>query len=177
MFVFKPTLSKAYLTLVLLFSFLFSLLFWLYNLTGDYSVLLLWLGDFVPFFSLTIPASYVAACILAIWLTPFWKRNRLWQPTFLKTMLAVLFELIFWVVGWQSILDLLITLLFPQPNPGINPCPIGPQFISLCFKPPDDAHVYVVLSIISLINAYISYTLSCVITDFIKKKMKGNKNN
>src|SRR6266567_4446509 len=182
MSVLKPTLSKAYLTLVLLFSFLFSLFFWLYNLTTeDYNLLyLLRLGDFVVprvFFSLTIPASYVAACVLAVWLTPIWKRKRLWQLTFSKTILAVLFEFIFCVVGWRFILSPLTTLsytFFPQPNPVVNPCPSIPQYISLCSISSPDVPDYVVISVISLANACISYTLSCFVTDFIKK-MKGRK--
>jgi hypothetical protein len=183
MSVFKPTLSKAYLTLLLSFSFLFSSLFWLYKLTtGDYSLffnsLSLWLGKFNPFFSLTIPASYVAACASAMWLTPFWKRKRLLQPTFPKTILAVLFELIFLVVGWQFIFDPLVTLsntLFPQPSVAVNPCPNSTQFfISLCGMEAPDAHDYIVLSLISLTNAFVSYTLSCFIIDFIRN-MKGRK--
>ncbi len=164
MFVFKPTLSKAYLTLILSFPIFSPVLF-----------LLLWIYDEIVFLitysSLAILASYFVACVLAVLFTQFWKRKRLWQPTFLKTVLAVLFELIFFVVGvlflqtdaGSQFLDILF------PINGINPCPAGSLFNCRL-----DVRIFLYFPIFSLVNACISYTLSCVVTDFMKN-MKGRK--
>ena len=185
MFVLKPTPHKACLTFILLFSFLFSLLFWLYYLSPDahdfvtLSLLFLIILIFSPaIIPLTIVVSYGTACVLSVWLTPFWKGKKLWQPTFSKTIFALLIECSLWVVGWRFILKPLTTLVYAvspyNPYPPVDPCPAGTAFISLCSDSVTNILDYVVIMIISLVNAGISYTLSCVIAGFIKK-MKGRK--
>jgi len=215
MFMFKPTLNKAYLTLILLYAFLLSLLFWylppltdttsfgdiiteifeilkhiflspivvlidvLYIPVQGYGELIRELRDS---FILQILISYVVACIVAVLSANSWKQNRFWYPTFLKTILTVLFALIFFVAGFlfrqTDTGSQFSQILFPihaLSGNYLHGCPaaFNPQFFLMCSSPPD-AHNYVVLSIISLANACISYALSCLIADFIKK-MEGRK--
>ena len=173
MFIFKPTLSKAYLTFLLSFPLFSPLLFLLvYALFANYdpsssNVIFVFL---IEFSSVTILACYIVVCVLAVLFARFWKRKGLWQPTFPKTILAVFFELSFIVAGFlfmQTDTGIhFLQILFPYN--GFNPCPS-----TIGFSCKLDARVYVIWSIISLVNACISYTLSCFVTDFIK--MKGIK--
>src|SRR5213078_4280737 len=106
----KPTLSKFYLMLFLLSSFMLSLFFWLDHLTPEsYNFALLSLSAWLViaiatqpiFFSLKILACYVIACMLTVLLIPFRKRKRLWELTFSKIILAVSIEFTFWIAGWR----------------------------------------------------------------------------
>ncbi len=189
MFVFKPTLNKAYLTFILSFPFLSPLLFELFAvlldesevqisnngvvLSGKYALLHIVYDDFapsIPFYSATILASYVVACVLAVLFAQFWKRKRLWQPTFLKTVLTVLFvpilivaEILLLYIGGQ--------ILHPISYPSVilgNHCPQSGLPFDLSFGCKADARIPVYSPIFSLINACISYMLSCLIADFIK---------
>lgn len=184
MFVLKPTLSKAYFTLILLVSLLCSLvLSWFYQLTiAEYDMVvslvamggLTILGVLVCVVLLLI---YSIACMSTMLLTPFLKETSIWRPSFSKTMLAMLLECLLWIVIWRLVftsLTVLAYLLFPLQQAGLNPCPVGP-FISLCTISFPTLQENVVLLIISLANAYISYTLSCLIKDFIGKLKSKEK--
>jgi hypothetical protein len=124
---------------------------------------------------LPILASYFAACIVIVWLTRFWKRKLVWQPTFSKTVLTMLFALIFFIAGLLFLQNNTGTqiqqILFPpSPSVGVDPCPQNVQFAVLCYAPPN-MHDYVVISIIALTNACLSYIFSCVIV-FLSHKLK-----
>src|SRR5712692_1680793 len=89
MSVLKPTRNKLYLSLFLWLNIFFTYGLLYYQGSYIYDII----AGYVPthysslFFLVTMLFSYIIACIVTIKLPQFW------QPTLLKTVLALLFEL------------------------------------------------------------------------------------
>jgi hypothetical protein len=171
----KPTRSKLYLTLFLLFNIFFA-----YVLKGFFGIDIPAIIAGYPiaphyslFFLVIILSSYIFACIVTIKLPQFW------QPTLLKILLALLFELILFLLVASLSIEIILNItdsikdswtISPSigAQPPLNPCPMG-LHIGICRNLIQPLNGRILLVMGYLVIVFVAYALSCLIMKVIKR--------
>lgn len=170
---FKPTAGKIFLAFFLSLNIFFiDFLLSFYGLrsiiTGYYD---LYPGVVFLFLLATLLLSYFATSIFTI------KLPQIWQPTLLKILLALFFELLLYSTGYILKIYALILALDMKdigiPQGGVNPCPDLPdKFVNQCSQVIGFRPFILILIVVSLITVVLSYTLSCIVVFLACKQKK-----